>query len=726
MRTRQRLASISFICIAAASAYAQTAAEKVLHTFGNFPKGTNPYSTLTRDASGNLYGTTYQGGAANLGVVYKLGAAGYQRLYNFQGGADGAEPYAGVTLDTAGNLYGTTYYGGTSSAGVVYKIDTSGQETVLYTFTGGADGGNPYAGVILDSAGNMYGTTYNGGAFASGAVYKVSPSGQETVLYSFTGATDGSNPYAGVIMDPEGNLYGTTKYGGHQPGIWGYGVVYTLSPAGQETVLYTFPGGETGGADPYGGVIRDSAGNLYGATFSGMIYELSPSGEMTVLYQSFTSNIESGLVRDAKGNLYGTASSGPANGGKGSVFKLDTAGNFQVLYAFTGSSWDNASVGPNAGVTLDSAGNLYGATAYGGVGGMVYKISASGQETTLFNFTGAPGGSFPFGSVVRDPEGNLYGTAGGGTTAYGTLYKVDPAGQETVLYTFTGTVGWQIARDSAGNLYGDAGVVIGGGGQIFKFSPSGEYSVLYKFTGGADGTGCNGVDLDAQGNLYGASVGPAAPYGLIFKLTPAGQFSILHTFTGLDGDTPNSALTIDAAGNIYGTTTNGGPNGAGVLFKISAAGQFQDLYAFHLGVGGGLPTAGVVLDAEGNIYGTTQAYGKGWAGTVYKLAPSGNYKVLYSFTDEADGGFPNAVVLDAAGNLYGTTWSGGPAGANGYGVVFELTPSGQETVLHSFTGGDDGSQPEAGVILDPAGNLYGTTPYGGAAQGGVLFKIEMP
>jgi uncharacterized repeat protein (TIGR03803 family) len=146
-----------------AVAQAKAATETVVHTFGDFPNGANPYATLIRDSAGNLYGTTYQGGAGNVGVVFRLNASGYKALYSFLGGSDGAKPYAGVTLDPAGNLYGTTYFGWSENAGVVFKLDASGQETVLYAFSGGTDGGNPYAGVTLDSAGNLYGTTYDWG-----------------------------------------------------------------------------------------------------------------------------------------------------------------------------------------------------------------------------------------------------------------------------------------------------------------------------------------------------------------------------------------------------------------------------------------------------------------------------------------------------------------------------------------------------------------------------------
>jgi uncharacterized repeat protein (TIGR03803 family) len=233
---------------------------------------------VIRDSAGNIYGTTQTGGTAGAGVVFKVNAAGEETvLYSFTGGSDGGFPYGGVVQDSSGNLYGTTNGGGTAGFGVVFKLDTAGNETVLYSFAGGADGGLPYSGVIRDSAGNLYGTAQFGGTAYAGVVYKLDTAGQESVLYSFTGGADGGQPYAGVIRDSAGNLYGTTIGGGAA----GAGVVYELDTVGQETVLYSFTGGADGG-QPYAGVIRDSAGNLYGTTnsggkeSSGVVFKLVP------------------------------------------------------------------------------------------------------------------------------------------------------------------------------------------------------------------------------------------------------------------------------------------------------------------------------------------------------------------------------------------------------------------------------------------------------------------
>jgi uncharacterized repeat protein (TIGR03803 family) len=338
------------------------------------------------DSAGNLYGTANSGGAANAGVVYKVDTAGRQTvLYSFTGGADGGNPYGGVVRDAAGNLYGTTVYGGAASSGVVFKVDSSGHETVLYTFSGGDDGGYPYAGVIRDSAGNLYGTTYAGGSAGYGGygvVFKLDAAGQFTVLHSFTGGADGGYPYADVIRDSSGNLYGTAQQGGTR----NLGVIYSVNTAGQETVLYTFTGAADGAA-PYAGVIRDSAGNLYGTTLQGgignvgAVYKLDPAGHETAP-PNFPNapggtNPYAGVIRDSAGNLYGTTTGGgPANAGV--VYKLSPAGQETVLYSFTGGA-DGRN--PYAGVTRDSAGNLYGTTLNGGTGKWGVRVRTGSGRT---------------------------------------------------------------------------------------------------------------------------------------------------------------------------------------------------------------------------------------------------------------------------------------------------------------------------------------------------------
>lgn len=225
------------------------------------------------DAQGNMYGTTFDGGAYGDGTVFKVDPSSNETvLHSFTGGSDGYMPYAGLVMDAQGNLYGATFSSDAPSQGngVVFKLDPAGNETVLYTFTGGRDGAWPFAAMIMDAGRNLYGTTYVGGNLnlssgqGGGTVFKVDPSGNETVLHSFTGSGDGELPEGSLIMDQHGNLYGTTTGGG----TYDFGTVFKLDPSGNETILYSFTGGDDGLA-PVGGLVMDAANNLYGTTSGG-------------------------------------------------------------------------------------------------------------------------------------------------------------------------------------------------------------------------------------------------------------------------------------------------------------------------------------------------------------------------------------------------------------------------------------------------------------------------
>jgi uncharacterized repeat protein (TIGR03803 family) len=377
--------------------------ENVLYRFKGGTDGRYPYGGLVRDAKGNLYGTTYFGGASGAGTVFRLGKTGKLKvLHSFTGGKDGGYPVAGVITDAAGNLYGTTLEGGAFGAGTVFKVDTSGHETALYSFgkTGNYDGAFPYAGLIMDAAGNLYGTTSSGGLPPyAGTVFKIDLSGHETFEYAFTNRGDGEYPLASLIADANGILYGTTYYGGAS----GAGTVFKLdTTTGTDTVLYSFSGGADG-SNPVAGVIMDAKGNLYGTTMFG-----------------------------------GTSPNcGPV--GCGVAFKLDTAGTETVLHTF-GLGGRGEGANPTAGLVLDAKGNLYGTTEYGGGGsngaGMVFKLDATGKETKLEVFTGLQDGGFPYAGLIRDNAGNLYGTGqfGGNLTdctsytnnGCGVLFKIAP------------------------------------------------------------------------------------------------------------------------------------------------------------------------------------------------------------------------------------------------------------------------------------------------------------
>lgn len=352
-------------------------------------------------------------------------------IYSFAGGTDGMNPYAGLLRDSAGNLYGTTLSGGTSGVGTVFELTAAGSEKILYSFTGGADGGNPESSLLADSQGNLYGTTFSGGNNGNGTVFKVTLAGQESVLYRFTGGADGAHPVAGVIRDSQGNLYGTAGAGGT-----GFGVVYKLTPGGQETVLHTFNYGD--GSVPQAKLILDSQGYLYGTTTFGGLYS------------------------------------------RGTVFKVTTAGgSFATLYNFGLNFPDGAQ--PNTALIRDGQGNFYGTTQAGGSGGggTVYQLTPSGTETIIYNFTGGADGGSPEGGLIRDGAGNLYGTT-----------------------------------------------------------------------------------------ISGGNTNCAPSCGVVFKVTPAGQEQVLYRFDTFTGAAPNSGLTLDGKGGAYGTTTQGGANFAGTIYRL--------------------------------------------------------------------------------------------------------------------------------------------------------------
>ncbi|HWZ83684.1 MAG TPA: choice-of-anchor tandem repeat GloVer-containing protein [Terriglobales bacterium] len=317
-----------------------------------------------------------------------------QTVYSFANPPDAFSPRCNLVVDTAGNMYGATFSGGSHNLGAVFKVTPSGTETVVYSFAGGADGSHPIAGLVRDTkTGNLYGTTVYGGATNTGTVFVLNPStGVETVIYSFKGGLDGANPYSSVVRAGT-TIFGTTTNGG----AFGYGTVFKLTAAGKETVLHNFNSAfpTLDGSYPYGGL---------------------------VLY---------------KGILYGTTTLGGL-GNLGTVFAITKTGSYTLLYNFKGGSNDGQ--GPNAGVAFDKLGNMFGTTYSGGINnaGVVYEISG-GVETAIHHFGRNTGdGLNPYASLIFY-KNNFYGTTlQGGSANGGTVFKITPSGTETLLHSFTG------------------------------------------------------------------------------------------------------------------------------------------------------------------------------------------------------------------------------------------------------------------------------------------------
>jgi uncharacterized repeat protein (TIGR03803 family) len=636
-------------------------------------------------------------------------------------------------------------------------------EQVLTSFSSQPQGAYPAAGLIADSAGNLYGTNtgitnLNNFENAGGVVFKLAPNGKggwnESVLHHFGVGypTDGYLPYGALIFDAAGNLYGTTEYGG----VYGCGTVYELylvNGIWQEKLLYSFNctpiyrDGPSNGFYPMGSLIFDSNGNLYGTTSQG----------------------GAGGCLDASGYYIGC----------GIVFELSPSANSwteKTIYNFVPSNHDGQS--PMADLIFDSAGNLYGTTKFGGywnagygIGlGTVFTLQPRGNgtwsESIIYAFDGLNDGGFPTSGLIFDAAGNLYGTTGGIYGGPGSVFKLSPVGgrkwTETTLAlpsdsVFSGSAA-ALTMDAAGNLFGTMRYSYaypgapppwtGGNGAIFELSPnsSGGYttSILYSFTGGTDGAQPVATVLrDQSGNLYTTtsclgvcnSIG-----GSVFELSPtSGGWSpnVLYDFPiTLEGVNPNSPLISDAAGNLYGVTPVGGLHQSasnattyGTIFELipSANGTWttRQLYTFTGGADGANPVGRLVMDSAGNLYGAALLGGNsgkyceivdwesqlGECGTIFKLSPAGDgswtFSLIYSFVGGyTDGANPAAgLLLDSAGNLYGVT-SGG--GASLYGTVFELSPSSSgtytEKVIYSATVENNPTSP---VVMDSNGNLYG-------------------
>jgi len=342
---------------------------KLLHGFLGGNDGANPTSGVVFGPNGYLYGVTLDGGAYNQGTVFSISPGGrYKLLYTFTGGADGGSPNKQLTW-VGTSLYGAANSGGTYNAGTIFKVDsTTGAESTLYSFgSTTTDGVIPDCAMISDSQGRLYGSTAEGGADSAGTIFRFDPSsGILTTLYAFKGGSDGQFPFGRMARDASGDLYGATVEGGPSNS----GTIFKLSPSGTETVLYSFLGWPYDVWHPYSDLFKDSAGNLWGG--AGWVFRVSKNGQET-LFNAPNGSAGSSVVPDSDGNLYGTLGSVGQYGG---VFKMDATGTFTILYSFTGGL-DGTTPG-GAGVIRDAKGNLYGTTYEGGVSrkyGTVYELT---------------------------------------------------------------------------------------------------------------------------------------------------------------------------------------------------------------------------------------------------------------------------------------------------------------------------------------------------------------
>lgn len=683
----------------------------------NGNNGSFPVAGMIQGADGNFYGTTLEGGAYGEGTVFRETTGGALTTLVAFKGLDGADPSPVLVQGADGNFYGTTEEGGTYGLGTVFKMTPSGALTTLYTFTGGTDGAIPVAGLIQGVDGNFYGVAYEGGANGAGSVFKITSAGAFTTLYSFAGTNDGAYPWGGLVQARDGNLYGTTQSGG----IYGFGTVFQIAPTGDLNTIAQFDGYQ--GAEPSSAMIQATDGNLYGTTEEGgivgdgAVYKISIGGPLQI----------TGQPADQEAYIGGNA-----------VFTVATSGGSPVFY-----QWQQD------GVNLTNGGTISGATNATLVISNVTPADAALYTVVVSNAFNTVTSDYAILEIIYSPPDITAQPASvtcvAGTTA---TFSVSATGDQPLSYQ------WQengTNLTDGGNISGSAtstltilGATLGNSGNYsvivsnaLYFVPSSQATLtvvppttpytalteLHLFTGASDGAfAYGGLIQGKDGNLYGTTEGGGnGEYGTIFRLTLAGGFATLYDFTdGTLGANPYARLVQGTNGNFYGTTSEGGTNGYGTLFKMTTAAAVSFLYSFTGGSDGEYPLTGLTQGPDGNFYGVCYEGGANSLGSIYKMSPAGAVTPIYEFTGANDGAYPYSdLVLGADGNLYGTTLEDG---ANGFGTVFRVATNGALTTVVSFNE-SDGAYPEAGLVQGVDGNFYGTTSEGGTNGYGTVFRL---
>ena len=722
----------------------------VLTTLVNFygANGATPVGGLVQASDGTLYGTTSSGGTSNLGTIFKISAGGtFSTMVHCTPGTGGV-PRASLLVASDGNLYGTMQGGLAGALGTIVKMTPAGVITVLTSFTGSTGsvlGSASQSSLIQGSDGNLYGTASTGGLSSAGTVFKVTTGGTYTTLTSFSGTTGaflGSNPQGALVQGTDGFLYGTTN-GGGAPGL---GTVFKVSTTGTFSSLVSFTGstGVALGSGSQSALIQWATdGNFYGTTSGGgtnnvgSIFKITPAGVFTTL-RSLSSTTDggtpnAGLLLGADGSFWGTASAGGVVG-KGAIFNLAPAtSTYTRVFSFQNSP----AVYKN--LLLAGDGNFYGSTVYGSasVSNSIFKLTPGGALSTPATFTSTNTIS---PTLMSGSDGSLYGGVTGESTN-GVIYNLTTAGVKATLFTLTGTAGSfpginpgaTLTQGSDGLLYGSttSGGTGGSFGEVFKTTTGGTYTPLAGLTGTTGATlGSTAQTRMVQGtdgNFYGttASGGSGGGFGTVFKITPAGVLTTLVNFTGTTGASlgtnPNSNLLLASDGNLYGTTTSGGANSAGTIFKIASDGTFTSLLSFTNTSApnlGSSPTTNLIQGSDGNLYGTTTNGGTTGNGTVYRCTPAGVLTTLVQFTGTtglAPGLNPHGTLRQAAdGYFYGTTTFGG---LFNLGTVFRVSSSGSFNSLYTFGSNNDGGSPNVinsslysdsyRIISGPDGYLYG-------------------
>ena len=713
------------------------------------------------------------------GLEFATAAPIFESVTAFQAGP--LVPENGTLLKhTNGFFYGTSRAGGAYGNGCLYRVNTAGEVSALAHFTGNtgpARGRRPQASLVDDGTGVLWGTTFSGGTGNSGdgfgTIFKFNPvSGDLTSVVQFTGSSGfakGSFPQTALVRDGAGQLWGTTFAGG----FGGNGTVFRVNPINlvfSNVLDFTGTAGGNRGKNPLGAIVHNGAGTLWGTTSdggtgnNGTLFSITTTTGTLTTQVDFTgaagafpgSRPAAALAVGQGGSWWGTTSLGGTLGW-GTVFRVTAAGEaFTKVVDFTGLGGEAPGRGPAAALAPDGSGGFWGTTNAGGAGdfGTIFRVNTATlaiSSTTAFsgNFGAVPGMT-PHAGLVPDGAGSFWGvTVGGGKARQGIIYKINnTTGAFALVADFVRTLGDTSGSNPSGGLTaGPDGLLWGftekGGlsnlGTIFTVNPvTGALRQVLYFsgtTGAAKGSAPSAeLTSDGRGFLWGTtSTGGTDDLGTVFKINSTTKAHMLIAeFTGATGRNPLGRLVDDGVGNLWGTTSEGGTGFKGTVFKINQTTGSLTTVVHFTGAGGVFrgdgPSVGLVSDGSGFLWGTTYEGGTTNQGTIFKIAAAtGAFSSVISF--DGDGNSPgdapeSSLTLESGGFLYGVTAFGG---SDDLGVIFKIhKDTGLMTRLFNFTGtgGDQpGSHPRSGLIQDPTGAWYGTTESGGATDQGTIFQI---
>ncbi|HEX5151209.1 MAG TPA: choice-of-anchor tandem repeat GloVer-containing protein [Parafilimonas sp.] len=674
--------------------------------------GTAPNGSFYKDDDGNFYGMTSKGGSENAGTIFKMSASGQMTmLKQFFYTKDGAYPDGELVKGPDGYLYGMTVAGGTNTYGTIFKISVTGDFSVIKHFNFSTDGAHPHGHLTLASDGNFYGITYSGGSTGAGTIFKLTPDGNYSVIHTMALATEGGNSYSSLTQGKDGYLYGTAYYGGQH----NYGTVFKVKTDGSLTVIKHLNTAD--GTYPQSDIIEAKDGNFYGTCYGGgqngygVIFKLTKNGAYSIV-KSFVASTDGGypyggLMQDTDESFYGITRTGGSKGG-GTLYKLTKAGVFSVVYALDDVTEGNLS---SSVPVKGNDGSLYALASMGGTFnfGTIFKVTTGGAFTLINTFNGTVLGATPLSSFIKGSDSAYYcTTSAGGVYGYGSIVKIC-GGKTTMFYSFNKTADGGYPKGnlllaSDGNFYG---MTSAGGnnnaGTIFKITPAGKFSVVKHFNGTTEGGSPVGGLIQAiDGLLYGMTPGGGSNNaGTIFKMNLSGtNYSVIKNFVfANDGGAPNGNLLQANDSNFYGMTSN-----SGRLFKLTPAGVYSNMHTFNSSTDGYNPFGSLIQGIDGSLYGTCSDGGANSSGTVFRMALSGSFKVLVAFNSSVQGRMPKGTLLQGAdGTLYGTTSIGGTYNT---GTVFRVSAAGSNyTVLRHMNIATDGGNAYGGLIFAPVNNL---------------------